>query len=101
MFEKLFEYPRVLARHRDGPLSDARESYLSHRADEGTAPNTLLRVARALLLIVTEINLMVGQDIGNEGQSSCTLRGSRCKKTHATVARGPKPDGIHAIALAA
>ena len=66
MFEKLFKYPRALARHRDGPLSDARESYLSHRADEGAAPNTLLRVARELLVIATEINPIVGQDIGVE-----------------------------------
>jgi site-specific recombinase XerD len=66
MFEKLFKYPRVYARHRDGPLSDARESYLSHRANDGTAPNTLLRVARELLVIATEINLVVGKEIGIE-----------------------------------
>lgn len=64
MFEKLFKSPRVLARQRGGPLADARESYLSHRADEGTAPNTLLRDARELLVIASEMNLKVGQDIG-------------------------------------
>jgi hypothetical protein len=51
MFDKLFKYAGVLARHRDDPLSDARESYLSHRADEGTAPNTLLCAARKVLVI--------------------------------------------------
>lgn len=66
MFEKLFKYPRVLARHRNGPLSDARESYLVHRADDGTAPSTLLRLARELLVITGEINLRVDRAIGVE-----------------------------------
>ena len=28
MFERLFKYPRVLARHREGPLAESREQFL-------------------------------------------------------------------------
>ena len=35
MFNTLFHYPRVLARHRQGPSAQARERYLTHCADLG------------------------------------------------------------------
>ena len=35
MFETLFKYPRVLARHREGPVADARERFLTHCAEQG------------------------------------------------------------------
>ena len=34
MFSILFHYPRVLARHRQGPSAQVRERYLTHRADQ-------------------------------------------------------------------
>src|ERR1035438_10219901 len=34
MFETLFHYPRVLARHVSGPLAEERRSYLDHRSEE-------------------------------------------------------------------
>jgi len=37
MFEELFVYPKVLARHRAGPLADAREQFLAHCAGYGAA----------------------------------------------------------------
>ena len=43
MFETLFQYPRVLARHRDGPSAPEREHYLTHFASAGA---TRLCVAR-------------------------------------------------------
>ena len=73
MFEKLFKYPRVLMRHRNG----ARESYLSHRADDGTAPSTLLRLARELLVIANEVNLLAGQDMGVEEIEAVARRWAR------------------------
>lgn len=56
MFERLFRYPRVLARHREGPAAAARERFLIHCANEGMAPGTLLRIARELLVIATCID---------------------------------------------
>jgi integrase/recombinase XerD len=57
MYEKLFKYPSVLSRHREAPFFWERESYLSHRAMDGTAPATLRRFARELLVIVREMDL--------------------------------------------
>src|SRR5580704_4595831 len=57
MFSILFHYPRVLARHRQGPSAQARERYLTHRADQGAARDTLLRTARELLVIAQRLDL--------------------------------------------
>jgi hypothetical protein len=51
MFETLFKYPHVLARHREGPAADGRQRFLIYRANEGAARNTLLRSATELLVI--------------------------------------------------
>lgn len=64
MFEKLFKYSRVVARHRDGPFAEERGRYLSHRAEQGTATGTLLNIARELLVVSREINLVPGQELG-------------------------------------
>src|SRR6201989_842689 len=42
MFKILFHYPRVLARHCQGPSAQARERYLTHCADQGAALDSLL-----------------------------------------------------------
>jgi integrase/recombinase XerD len=57
MFNILFHYPRVLARHGQGPSAEARERYLSHCADQGAAHDTLLRTARELLIIAQRLDL--------------------------------------------
>ena len=57
MFEELFNYPTVLARHLKAPLVSERRSYLAHRARDGTPRETLLRIARELFVIVHEMDL--------------------------------------------
>ena len=57
IFDVLFHYPRVLARHRYGPSAQARERYLTHCADQGAARGTLLRMARKLLVIAQRLEL--------------------------------------------
>ena len=57
MFNTLFHYPRVLARHRQGPSAQARERYLTHCADQGAARGTLLRTARELLVIAQRLDI--------------------------------------------
>jgi integrase/recombinase XerD len=64
MFESLFQYPTVLARHRDGPAADERRRFLLHRAKEGAARDTLLRIARELLVIAEHINVTTAKAIG-------------------------------------
>lgn len=61
MFNTLFYYPRVLARHCQGPAAQARERYLIHCADQGAARNTLLRTARELLVIAERLDLTTDQ----------------------------------------
>lgn len=57
MFGRLFKYPCVVRRHREGPAVDARERYLVHCANQGMARDTLLRTARELLAIAERIDL--------------------------------------------
>jgi integrase/recombinase XerD len=61
MFEVLFIYPKVLARHQAGPAAAERERYLAHCADQGAAHATLLRIARELLVIAERIDVTVGK----------------------------------------
>ena len=49
MFETLFTYPRVLRRHREGPLAEERAVYLSELAAQCVAPATLIKQARCCL----------------------------------------------------
>jgi hypothetical protein len=63
MFETLFKYPRVLARHREGPVADARERFLTHCAEQGLARESLLRTAREILIIAKHIDLTTGTAI--------------------------------------
>src|SRR6516165_9651378 len=74
MFETLFKYPRVLARHREGPVADARERFLTHCAEQGLARESLLRTAREVLIIAKHIDLTSGKAISIhdvEGAADC------------------------------
>jgi hypothetical protein len=57
MFEELFNYPAVLTRHLQAPLVSERRHYLAYRARDGTSRETLLRITRELLVIVSEMDL--------------------------------------------
>jgi integrase/recombinase XerD len=61
MFEALFTYPKVLARHQAGPAAAARERYLAHCAKRGVARETLLRIARELLVVAEQFDLTVDE----------------------------------------
>ena len=64
MFETLFKYPRVVARHRTGRSAEARERFLKHCIGQGLAGATLLRHARELLVIGERIDISCGAPIG-------------------------------------
>jgi hypothetical protein len=65
VFETLFKYPRVVARHRTGPSVEARERFLTHCVRQGLAGATLLRHARELLVIAERIDITSGEPIGS------------------------------------
>jgi len=64
VFETLFKYPRVVARHRTGPSAEARERFLKHCIGQGLAGATLLRHARELLVIAERIDVTIGKTVG-------------------------------------
>ena len=55
MFETLFTYPRVLRRHREGPLAEERAAYLSELSAQRVAPATLIKQARCCLRVAVEL----------------------------------------------
>jgi integrase/recombinase XerD len=64
MFEQLFHYPQVLARHVQGPWAEDRRRYLTYRAQQGTPQSTLLRWARELLVVASKLSLRAGGPVG-------------------------------------
>ena len=87
MFDTLFKYAKVLARHQGGPAAEERERYLVHRAcSDGIAPATLIRIARETLAVAQYIDLshdgsVKPEDIAAAAQRWTTdqLRNGRAK----------------------
>ena len=65
MFESLFQYPAIVARHRSGPFAEARERFLNHCASQGLAHATLQHYAQELLVVAERIDITVGEAIGS------------------------------------
>lgn len=64
MFDTLFKYAKVLARHQGGPAAEERERYLVHRAGcDGVTPATLLRIARETLAVARQVDLSHGGSV--------------------------------------
>ena len=63
MFEVLFTYPAVLTRHQTGPGSAERGRYLAHCSGQGLARETLLRIARELLVVAERLDVTLGHQI--------------------------------------
>jgi len=57
MFETLFVYPGVRARHEEGPFTEARKRFLKYSAEQGMARATLLRIARELLVVAERLDV--------------------------------------------
>ena len=80
MFDTLFHYPRVLARHRDGPASEERQRFLFYRANTGAAPATLSLLARELLVIAQRIDLNGSKLVTHEEISYAAEHWTRYQK---------------------
>jgi len=85
MFDTLFHYPRVLARHVSGLLAEERRRYLIHRVAQGTPRSTLLRYAAELLVIASSLQLRPGQQVRPSADSA------RCAPL-GLAATAPGPD---------
>ena len=86
MFETLFQYPAVVARHRIGPFAEARQRFLNHCASQGFARTTLQRYARELLVIAERIDIPIGEAIGLSTIEMAANRWAReqhqCQRVH-------------------
>src|SRR5471030_2890317 len=88
MFSTLFHYPRVLARHRNGPSANDRERYLAHCAQGGAAHSTLLGLAPELLAISRRIALDKGRLIPSAEVEMAADRWVRYQRRHKRILAG-------------
>lgn len=82
MFEKLFKYRGVQARHRNAPLAQERVAYLSHRAEQGSAMGTLLNIARELLVVCRYVQLLPLHEIDSTEIEVAAQRWARQQQRH-------------------
>jgi integrase/recombinase XerD len=82
VFESLFKYPRVLARHQEGPAAEARRQFVNHCSDRGMARSTLVRTARELLAIADRIDVAAGKTISREkiGEAGDDWARDQCRR---------------------
>src|SRR3974390_2658516 len=80
MFEILFKYPGVLARHRGGRFADLRKRFLIHCADQRMAHTTLLRIAREVLVIADRIDLTADRQINHMEVEAAAYEWCSCQK---------------------
>lgn len=57
MFDRLFEHPHALARHRRGPMLEERRRYLEHCAAQQMAKHTLRFMASYILVVARRLRL--------------------------------------------
>jgi integrase/recombinase XerD len=57
MFDRLFQNPQVLARHRNGPLAEERCRYLAHRSAQQASLLTLRAIAIYTLVVAKALRL--------------------------------------------
>jgi integrase/recombinase XerD len=63
MFDTLFRYPAIVARHQGGRFVAARELFLNHCARQGMTRATLQRYAQELLVVAERIDIAVAEVI--------------------------------------
>jgi len=80
MFERLFTYAAVLARHRAAPAPVERESYLQYCADQGMARATLLSVANELRVIAGRLDIPNGKLVTRQQIQTAADNWARCQR---------------------
>ena len=66
MFDTLFRYPAIVARHQGGRFAAARELFLNQCAGQGMAHATLQRYAQELLVVAQRIDITVGEALSHQ-----------------------------------
>ncbi len=60
MFQTLYKQSRILARYREGPLSDARERFIEQCAERGYSRSMLRKISWVLLAVAHSIDIEHG-----------------------------------------
>jgi site-specific recombinase XerD len=89
MLEHLFTSPAVLRRHREAPWATERARYLAHRAEQGCAHPTLLRLASALLVVARELDASPGLAVPPEQIAAAAERWAQRQRRRGR-ARSPR-----------
>ena len=80
MLEEFLEHPFFLNRHRQAPLLNERESFLSHLQQQGTSRKALRNLSAELLQVVRLLKLTEMRDVSLEEiqrAASCWARQQR------------------------
>jgi hypothetical protein len=74
MFETLFRYSRVLARHLDGPAAEERDRFVAHFAASGATRDTVANLASELLVVARRLDISGTRAITPEQVASAADR---------------------------
>lgn len=88
MFDVLFSYPKIRARHRTATGAAERERYLTHCAAQGLARETLLRIARELLVVAERLDVTSGNQITRREVEEAARNWVRHQRRRGRTGRG-------------
>ncbi|MDO8770605.1 MAG: tyrosine-type recombinase/integrase [Burkholderiaceae bacterium] len=57
MFENMYRYARVMARHLDGPAAEERDRFVAHFAASGATRDSVSNLASALLVVARRLDI--------------------------------------------
>jgi len=82
MFETLYRYSRVLARHLEGPAAEERDRFVAHFASGGAARESVLHMASELLVVAQRLDLSGVRAITSGEIGSAADRWVRHQRRH-------------------
>jgi site-specific recombinase XerD len=85
MFESLYQYSRVLARHLDGPAAEERDCYVEHCAAGGAAHESVLHLASELLVVAQHLDITGTRAIATEEIATAADRWVRHQRRHGRI----------------
>jgi hypothetical protein len=88
MYETLFKRPTVLARYREGPLTEARERFMERCAARGYARSMLKKIAWVLLAVARSIDVDHGNVTVRDIELAVEGR-TRFKRSHKQAQDSP------------
>lgn len=99
MFETLFKRPTIIARYREGPLSEAREQFLDQCAMQGYSRSMLKKIAWILLSVAPRIDLTHGKVTTSDIEMAVDSRVLFIKHSaeHAQDSQGTRQLFIHIV----